>query len=127
VVIGKGSKERAVPVGSKAMAALREYLATDRTLLDPSGRSRALFLGRTGRKLTRQGFWKRLRTLASKAGLSHLQLSPHVLRHSFATHLVEGGADLRSAMPISRPRRSTRTSRPAVWPKCTGDIIRDPA
>ncbi len=93
-VIGKGSKERAVPIGSKAMAALRAYMATDRGLLDPSGRSRALFLGRRGKKLTRQGFWKRLRTLASKAGLP--DLSPHVLRHSFATHLVEGGADLRS-------------------------------
>ena len=93
-VIGNGSKERAVPIGSKAMAALREYLATGRGLLDPAGRSRALFLGRRGKRLTRQAFWKRLRTLAAKAGLP--ELSPHVLRHSFATHLVEGGADLRS-------------------------------
>jgi integrase/recombinase XerD len=93
-VIGKGSKERAVPVGSKASAAVREYLARGRGQLDPSGRTRTLFVGRGGRRLTRQGFWKRLRTLALKAGLPHL--SPHVLRHSFATHLVEGGADLRS-------------------------------
>lgn len=93
-VVGKGSKERAVPVGSKATEAILEYLLRGRDLLDPSGRSRALFLGRGGRRLTRQGFWKRLRTLALKAGLPHL--SPHVLRHSFATHLVEGGADLRS-------------------------------
>jgi integrase/recombinase XerD len=93
-VIGKGSKERAVPIGSKAMIALEEYMATDRRLLDPSGRARALFLGLRGKALTRQGFWKRLRTLASRAGLP--DLSPHVLRHSFATHLVEGGADLRS-------------------------------
>jgi integrase/recombinase XerD len=93
-VIGKGSKERAVPVGSKATAAVREYLARARSQLDPAGRTRALFVGRGGRKLTRQGFWKRLRTLAMRAGLDHL--SPHVLRHSFATHLVEGGADLRS-------------------------------
>jgi len=93
-VVGKGSKERAVPVGSKATAAIQEYLARARGVLDPSGRARALFLGRGGRRLTRQGFWKRLRTLALKAGLPHL--SPHVLRHSFATHLVEGGADLRS-------------------------------
>ncbi len=93
-VFGKGSKERAVPVGSRATEAVREYLARGRPVLDPSGRSRTLFVGRRGRRLTRQGFWKRLRTLAMKAGLPHL--SPHVLRHSFATHLVEGGADLRS-------------------------------
>lgn len=93
-VVGKGSKERAVPLGSKATAALREYLAKARGELDPAGRTRTLFVGRGGRRLTRQGFWKRLNTLALKAGLPHL--SPHVLRHSFATHLVEGGADLRS-------------------------------
>jgi integrase/recombinase XerD len=93
-VIGKGSKERAVPVGSKATAAVKEYITRARGQLDPSGRTRTLFVGRGGRTLTRQGFWKRLRTLAMKAGIPHL--SPHVLRHSFATHLVEGGADLRS-------------------------------
>lgn len=93
-VIGKGSKERAVPVGSKAAAAVREYLVRARGQLDPLGRARTLFVGRGGKGLTRQGFWKRLRTLALKAGIPHL--SPHVLRHSFATHLVEGGADLRS-------------------------------
>ena len=93
-VVGKGSKERAVPVGSKATAAIREYLAHSRPILDPSGRSRALFLGRGGKALTRQAFWKRLRLLSARAGLR--SVSPHVLRHSFATHLVEGGADLRS-------------------------------
>jgi integrase/recombinase XerD len=93
-VVGKGSKERAVPLGSKAAAALGDYLAHARGVLDPSGHARALFLGRSGRRLTRQGFWKRLKTLAAKAGLP--SLSPHMLRHSFATHLVEGGADLRS-------------------------------
>jgi integrase/recombinase XerD len=93
-VIGKGSKERAVPLGSKALEAIRSYLAQARAELDPAGRVRSLFVGRGGRRLTRQGFWKRLKTLAARAGLP--PLSPHVLRHSFATHLVEGGADLRS-------------------------------
>jgi len=93
-VVGKGSKERAVPLGGKAIEALRAYLAGARGDLDPSGRTRSLFVGRGGSRLTRQGFWKRLNTLALKAGLPHL--SPHVLRHTFATHLVEGGADLRS-------------------------------
>lgn len=93
-VIGKGSKERAVPLGGMAAEAVREYMVRSRPMLDPASRARALFLGRAGRGLTRQGFWKRLKTLALKAGLP--PLSPHVLRHSFATHLVEGGADLRS-------------------------------
>lgn len=93
-VLGKGSKERAVPLGSKAREAIAEYLAKGRPLLDPAARARTLFVGRAGRRLTRQGFWKRLKTLALKAGMP--PLSPHVLRHSFATHLVEGGADLRS-------------------------------
>ncbi|HYB97912.1 MAG TPA: site-specific tyrosine recombinase XerD [Candidatus Limnocylindrales bacterium] len=93
-VIGKGSKQRAVPIGSAALAALEEYLERGRPELDPLGRSHALFLGRGGRKLTRQGFWKRLTTLAARAGVE--RVSPHVLRHSFATHMLEGGADLRS-------------------------------
>jgi integrase/recombinase XerD len=93
-VFGKGSKERAVPVGARAAEAVRDFLEGPRALLDPSGRSRTLFVGRGGKRLTRQGFWKRLKTLALKAGIAGL--SPHVLRHSFATHLVEGGADLRS-------------------------------
>lgn len=93
-VIGKGSKERAVPVGRRACEAVREYLSRARRQLDPSGRTRALFVGNRGRRLTRQAFWKRLRYLADRAGIE--RPSPHVLRHSFATHLVDGGADLRS-------------------------------
>lgn len=93
-VIGKGSKERAVPVGRKALAALRTYLGEARRALDKSGRAHALFLGRRGGALTRQAFWKRLKQHAMVAGLDHV--SPHVLRHSFATHLLEGGADLRT-------------------------------
>lgn len=97
-VVGKGSKERAVPVGRAAQQALREYLERGRPLLDPAGRAKALFLSRSGRGMSRQGFWKRLRALADATGL--LRVSPHVLRHSFATHLLEGGADLRSVQML---------------------------
>ena len=93
-VLGKGSKERAVPIGRRALAAIRTYLEHARPALDPTRKSAALFVGRGGRALTRQGFWKRLREHAVVAGLNGV--SPHVLRHSFATHLLEGGADLRS-------------------------------
>jgi integrase/recombinase XerD len=93
-VIGKGSKERAVPIGRRALAALRAYLHDARPELDPSGRCPQVFVGRGGRGLSRQAFWKRLREIAISAGVG--DVSPHVLRHSFATHLLEGGADLRS-------------------------------
>jgi integrase/recombinase XerD len=91
---GKGGKERIVPVGGSARAAVRRYLGEVRPLVDPGGREE-LFLSRRGRGFTRQGVWKLLRQYAGKAGLS-AKISPHVLRHSFATHLLERGADLRS-------------------------------
>jgi integrase/recombinase XerD len=93
-VVGKGSKERAIPIGRKALVALRRYLADGRSILDPSNASAALFIGRRGKPITRQAFWKRLRGYALEVGL--VDVTPHVLRHSFATHLLEGGADLRS-------------------------------
>ena len=93
-VVGKGSKERAVPVGRRALTAIRRYLADGRPLLDPDGRSPLLFVRAGGKGLSRQGFWKKLHERALAAGLK--RLSPHVLRHSFATHLLEGGADLRA-------------------------------
>jgi integrase/recombinase XerD len=93
-VVGKGSKERAIPVGRRALAAIRTYLAEARPILDPSGRAPELFVARGGRAITRQGFWKRVRQHARAAGLT--DVSPHVFRHSFATHLLEGGADLRA-------------------------------
>ncbi|MFQ5478218.1 MAG: site-specific tyrosine recombinase XerD [Candidatus Binatia bacterium] len=94
LVNGKGSKQRAVPVGREALRAVRRYLKEGRASLDTKNGSAFLFLGRRGLPLSRQAFWKRLRTLALRAGLSPLK--PHLLRHSFATHLLDGGADLRS-------------------------------
>jgi integrase/recombinase XerD len=91
---GKGGKERIVPLGRSSGRAVRRYLAEVRPRLDPGGREE-LFLSRLGRPFTRQGVWKLLRQHAGAAGLA-ARISPHVLRHSFATHLLERGADLRS-------------------------------
>ena len=92
---GKGSKERLVPVGSSALTALRNYLAMGRPKLLKERQSAYLFLNRRARKLSRQAFWMNLRKYGLKKGIK-TRLSPHVLRHSLATHLLEGGADLRS-------------------------------
>jgi site-specific recombinase XerD len=94
---GKGGKERIVPFGRPAGQALRAYLQRARPQLVRRARTAAkdvLFPGPTGRPLTRQGFWKIIRQYARQAGIGR-PVSPHVLRHSFATHLLGGGADLR--------------------------------
>ena len=94
---GKGSKQRRVPVGRSALAWLQKYGAARRLLLD-GAESNLLFVGPRGRALTRQNFWADLRRHAARAGLRHV--SPHVLRHSFATHLLEHGADTRSVQAL---------------------------
>jgi integrase/recombinase XerD len=98
-VIGKGGKERVVPVGRAAVAALRRYLSRGRPYLDRRHRSE-LFLNARGGGLTRAGAFRILRGLAEKAGLEPARVHPHLLRHSFATHLLEGGADLRSVQEM---------------------------
>jgi integrase/recombinase XerD len=94
---GKGGRTRIVPVGSYARSALDAYLVQARPALVASARSaqrsRAVFLNARGGRLTRQGAWGALRAAASRAGLA--DISPHMLRHSFATHLLDGGADVR--------------------------------
>jgi integrase/recombinase XerD len=95
VAYGKGKKERLVPVGEVALERLKEYLSSVRPGLAKSRRSPHVFLNRSGRALTRQGFWKLLNRYALQAGIRS-PVTPHVLRHSFATHLLERGADLRS-------------------------------
>ncbi len=95
---GKGGKERVVPVGSYAVRAVEDYLVRARPALAakgrPGARGGALFLNARGGPLTRQSAWSILRSAAERAGLD-VELSPHTLRHSFATHLLDGGADVR--------------------------------
>jgi integrase/recombinase XerD len=91
---GKGGKERIVPLGRSACVAVRRYLAEVRPLV-VSGERDELFLSRRGKPFSRQGLWKLIRQHAREAGLA-ANISPHILRHSFATHLLERGADLRS-------------------------------
>jgi len=97
--IGKGSKERVVPIGREAAEALRRYLARGRPYLDKRHRPE-LFLNAQGGALTRAGAFLILKKLAESAGLEPERVHPHLLRHSFATHLLEGGADLRSVQEM---------------------------
>jgi integrase/recombinase XerD len=98
-VIGKGDKERIVPIGLPAVEAVRRYLARGRPHLDRRHRPE-LFLNARGGGLTRSGAFLILRRLAAKAGLDPQRVHPHLLRHSFATHLLERGADLRSVQEL---------------------------
>jgi integrase/recombinase XerD len=97
--LGKGGKERIVPLGHEAVDAMRRYLSRGRPYLDRRRRPE-LFLNAQGGGLTRAGAFLILRRLAEKAGLEPERIHPHLLRHSFATHLLEGGADLRSVQEM---------------------------
>ena len=98
-VRGKGAKVRLVPFGRWARDCLQRYLREVRPHFLTRGHSDYVFLTRSGTRLTRQGFWKLLRGYARRAGLDH-RVTPHTLRHSFATHLLEGGADLRAVQSM---------------------------
>jgi integrase/recombinase XerD len=98
-VLGKGGKERVVPIGRPAAEALRRYLSRGRPYLDARHRPE-VFLNARGGPLTRAGAFLILRQIAGKAGLEPERVHPHLLRHSFATHLLEGGADLRSVQEM---------------------------
>lgn len=98
-VFGKGSKERLVPIGRSAIAALAVYIREQRPRLEKGEGKGVLFLNARGKPLTRMGAWKILRGHVDRAGITK-HVSPHTLRHSFATHLLEGGADLRAVQEM---------------------------
>jgi integrase/recombinase XerD len=97
--LGKGSKERAVPIGGKAKEAIFHYLSDGRPKLSKGRNSPYLFLNPSGHSISRQGFWKIIKKYAAKAGIKK-KISPHIIRHSFATHLLNAGADLRSVQAM---------------------------
>ena len=96
---GKGAKERIIPIGDIALGFLDYYLEHGRKQLGATKDTKALFINRNGRRLTRQGFWKIVKRYALKAGIKR-EITPHTFRHSFATHLLENGADLRSVQEM---------------------------
>ena len=98
-VFGKGGKERLVPIGRKAVGAIAMYVRELRPVLEKGAGEGRLFLNARGRPLSRMGAWKILRKYVEKAGIEK-PVTPHTLRHSFATHLLEGGADLRAVQEM---------------------------
>jgi len=115
---GKGSKERIVPLGTKAIEAIQNYLKVSRSEIKNSQHSPYLFLSKAGKPLRRENIWKIVRNCALKAGI-HERISPHKLRHSFATHLLENGADIRQYLDYSNlyPReQTTPESSPSTVP-----------
>lgn len=121
-VIGKGNKQRIVPLGSFARAAIEAYLVRARPLLAAGGKEpAALFLGARGGRLSRQNAWLIIRAAAERAGLT-IEISPHSLRHSFATHLLEGGADVRVVQELLGHASVATTQ---IYTHVTIDSLRD--
>jgi len=100
IVTGKGNKQRLIPLGRHAKAAIERYLPIRMELISERERSDVLFVNARGRALTRQGLWDIVKRNGRRAGIEEATLSPHVLRHSAATHMVEGGADLRTVQEM---------------------------
>jgi integrase/recombinase XerD len=121
-VRGKGDKERVVPVGSYARAAIEAYLTRVRPALAAKGRATPrLFLGVRGAPLSRQGAWLIIQAAAERAGLT-AHVSPHTLRHSFATHLLQGGADVRVVQELLGHASVATTQ---IYTHVTADALRD--
>ena len=117
---GKGSKERLIPVHQAAVESIRSYLAHGRGGLAKAVSGQAAFLNRKGSRLTRQGFWLILKALAGRAGIDR-NISPHSLRHSFATHLLHGGAPLRNVQELLGHASITTTQ---VYTHLTSEHVR---
>ena len=98
-VFGKGHKERIIPIHKQAATIVEEYVRDARPHLAHNKDEKAMFLNRRGERLTRQGFWQILKQYAKLAGLT-IAVTPHTLRHSFATHMLSGGADLRAVQEL---------------------------
>jgi integrase/recombinase XerD len=99
-LFGKGDKERVVPVGRRALAAVDKWLADREAFVAKTGGPRTLFLSRSGKPMERTALWRLVKKYAVEAGLPAAHVYPHVLRHSFATHLLSGGADVRSVQEM---------------------------
>ncbi len=117
-VMGKGSKERVVPINERAKAKIQNYMNGLRHKYLKNKQSPYLFLTNRGLPMTRQRFWQALKRLGEQAGL---RISPHVIRHSFATHLLDGGADLRS---VQKMLGHSDISTTQVYTKVSGDRIK---
>jgi integrase/recombinase XerD len=117
---GKGHKERIIPIAPRAVLVLKDYLTEARPHLVRSSEEKALFLNRRGERLTRQGLWQILKGYAKEAGLE-ARVTPHTLRHSFATHMLSGGADLRSVQELLGHANISTTQ---VYTHLTTDHIR---
>jgi integrase/recombinase XerD len=121
-LFGKGGKQRIVPVGSYARTALDAYLVRARPLMSAQGRATpALFLGMRGARLSRQNAWLIIRAAGERAHLG-VELSPHSMRHSFATHLLQGGADVRVVQELLGHASVATTQ---IYTKVTADALRD--
>ncbi|MGI9825318.1 site-specific tyrosine recombinase XerD [Agromyces sp. Marseille-Q5079] len=121
-LFGKGGKQRIVPLGSYARAALDAYLVRARPVLSVRGTATpALFLGMRGRRMSRQTAWEVIRDAAERAGLT-MSVSPHTLRHSFATHLLEGGADVRVVQELLGHSSVATTQ---IYTLVTADTLRE--
>jgi len=117
-VLGKGSKERIVPVNLRALEKIKNYSEKERPEILKKKQSPYLFVTRNGRSMTRQRFWQTLKAIGKQSGI---ELSPHTIRHCFATHLLEGGADLRS---LQKMLGHSDISTTQIYTKVTTDRIK---
>jgi integrase/recombinase XerD len=118
---GKGGRERLIPIHPQATQILQDYLSDARPQLRVSWAEKAMFLNHRGQRLTRQGFWQILKGYAKDSGIK-ARITPHVLRHSFATHLLGGGADLRAVQDLLGHQNIATTQ---VYTHLTSDFVRE--